>query len=77
MHDCLHEQFSLNTTPALCKNMCKNIQEHVANGKQNQESDVAKHLVRNPNHKINFDSTEIFGHSNNRRKLRIKETLLI
>ena len=53
------------------------IQKHVPNGKPNQESDVAKHLVCNPNHKINFDSPEILGHSNNRRKLRIKETLLI
>ena len=51
------------------------IQKHVPNGKPNKESDVAKHLVCNPNHKINFDSPEILGHSNNRRKLRIKETL--
>ena len=38
---------------------------------------LQKHLVYIPNHKINFDPPEIFGHSNNRRKLRIKETLLI
>ena len=59
------------------RNLATRIQEHVPNEKQNQESDVAKHLVSNPNHKINFDSPEILGHSNNRRKLRIKETLLI
>ena len=58
-------------------NLATRIQEHVRNGKQNQESDVAKHLVRNPNHKINFDSFEILGHSNNGRKLLIRETLLI
>ena len=59
------------------RNLATRIQEHVPNGKQNQGSDSAKHLVRNPNHKINFDSPEILGHSNNYRKLRIKETLLI
>ena len=57
------------------RNLATRIQEHVPNGKQNQESDVAKHLVGNPNHKINFDSPEILGHRNNRKKLRIKETL--
>ena len=56
------------------RNLATRIQEHVPNGKQNQESDVAKYLVGNPNHKINFDSPEILGHRNNRRKLRIKET---
>ena len=59
------------------RNLATRIQEHVPNGKQIQESDVAKHLLRNPNRKINFDSLEILGHSNSRRKLRIKETLLI
>ena len=58
-------------------NLATRIQEHVPSGKQNQQSAVAKHLVGNPNHKINFDSPEILGHSNNRRKLRIEETLLI
>ena len=37
------------------RNLATRIQEHVPNGKQNQESDVAKHLVRNPNHKLDFD----------------------
>ena len=41
------------------RNLATRIQEHVPNGKQNQESHVAKHLVGNPNHKINFDSPEI------------------
>ena len=59
------------------RNLVTRIQEYVPNKKLNQEPDVAKHLVRNPNHKINFDSPEILGHSNNPRKLRIKETLLI
>ena len=59
------------------RNLVTRIQEYVPNKKPNEEPDVAKHLVRNPNHKINFDSPEILGHSNNPRKLRIKETLLI
>ena len=59
------------------RNLTTRIQEHELHGKQNQESDIAKHLVRNPNHKINFDFPEILGHSNNRRKRRIKESLLI
>ena len=58
-------------------NLATRIQEYVPNRKQNQESDVVKHLVRNPNHRINLDSPKVLGHSNNRRKLRIKETLLI
>ena len=59
------------------RNLATRIQEHVHHGKQNQESDVARHLVRNPDHKINFDFPKILGHSNNRRKLQIKKTLLI
>ena len=59
------------------RNLATRIQEHVPNGKQNQESDVAKHFVRDPNHKINFDSPEILCHSNNCRKPRMKETLII
>ena len=57
------------------RNLVTGIQDHISNGKPNQELDVAKHLVRNPNHKINLDSAEILGRSDNRRKLRIKETL--
>ena len=59
------------------RNLVTGIQDHVLNGKPNLESDVAKHQVRNPNHQINFDSPKMLGHSNNRRKLRIKRTLLI
>ena len=58
-------------------NLVTRIQGHVPNGKPNQESDVAKHLVHNNNHKINFDSPEILGHSNNNRQPQIKETLLM
>ena len=59
------------------RNLVTPIQEPVLNGKSNQESDAAKHLMCNPNLKINFDSPEILSHSNSRRKLQIKETLLI
>ena len=59
------------------RNLITRIQDHVPNGKPNQKSDVAKHLVRSPNQKINFDPPEVLGHSNHRRKPLIKETMFI
>ena len=52
-------------------------QDHAPNEKLNQELDNANYLMLNSNHKINFDSPETIGHSNNSRKQRIKETLPI
>ena len=42
-----------------------------------QNTDVSKHLTDNPNHKIDFDKTEIIIQTNHWRKLLITETLLI
>ena len=43
----------------------------------NNETDVSQYLKNNPDHTMNFRSPEIPAHSNNIRKLHIKETLLI
>ena len=43
----------------------------------NNDTDVSQHLKNNPDHTTNFHSPEIQAHSNNIRKLRMKETLLI
>ena len=50
---------------------------HKPQNSTNNETDVSQHLKYNPDHTINFHSPEILAHSNNIRKLRIKETLLI
>ena len=42
-----------------------------------EDSEVCKHLLNNPNHEINFDSTKILDRSNHVTKLRMKETLHI
>ena len=42
-----------------------------------QDTDVSKHLTDNPDHKIDFDKTEIMAQTNHWRKLLITETLLI
>ena len=42
-----------------------------------EDSEVCKHLLNNPNHKINFDLPKILDRSNHVTKLRIKETLHI
>ena len=42
-----------------------------------QDTDVSKHLTDNPDHKIDFDKTEIMAQTNHLRKLLITETLLI
>ena len=42
-----------------------------------QDTDVSKHLTDNPDHKIDFDKTEIMAKTNHWQKLLITETLLI
>jgi len=42
-----------------------------------QETDVTRILQNHPDHRIDFDSTQILARSNNNKKLRIKKTLLI
>ena len=39
--------------------------------------DVPKHLIKNPDHLINFNNINVLADSDNWRKLLIKETLLI
>ena len=53
------------------------INDHMPKNSTNNETDVSQHLKNNPDHTMNFHSPEIVAHSNNIRKLRIKETLLI
>ena len=53
------------------------INDHMPKNSTNNETDVSQHLKNNPDHTMNFHYPEILGHSNNIRKLRIKETLLI
>ena len=42
-----------------------------------EDSEVCKHLLNNPNDKINFNSPKILDRSNHVTKLRIKDTLHI
>ena len=51
--------------------------DHMPKNSTKNETDVSQHLKNNPDHTMNFHSPEILAHSNNIRKLRIKETLLI
>jgi len=44
---------------------------------QSQETDVTRHLQNNPEHHIDFESSQILARRNNNRKLRINETSLI
>ena len=47
------------------------------NGLYKTDTDVSKHLIENLDHRIDFNNVNILAHSNNWRKLLIKETLLI
>ena len=58
------------------RNLVTRIEDHVPNGKSNQESDVVKHSVGNPNHKFNCGSPEMLGHCKCSGKLPIKESLI-
>ena len=59
------------------RNLKIRINDHMPKNSTNNETDVSQHLKNNPDHRMNFHSPEILAHSNNIRKLRIKETLLI
>ena len=59
------------------KNLKIRSNDHMPRNLTNNETDVSQHLKNNPDHTMNFHSPEILAHSNNIRKLRIKETLLI
>ena len=59
------------------RNLKIRINDHMPKNSTKNETDVSQHLKNNPDHTMNFHSPEILAHSNNIRKLRIKETLLI
>ena len=42
-----------------------------------QHTDISKHLIDNPDHKIDFNETEVMTQTNHWQKLLITETLLI
>ena len=59
------------------RNLITRLKNHDPNSPNRQDTDVSKHLTDNPDHKIDFDKTEIMAQTNHWRKLLITETLLI
>ena len=59
------------------RNVITRLKNHDPNSPNRQDTDVSKHLTDNPDHKIDFDKTEIMAQTNHWRKLLITETLLI
>ena len=59
------------------RNLINRFNKHNIDSPLWQETDVAKHQVDNPNHKINFNKCAILGISNHWRKYLIKESLYI
>ena len=55
------------------RNLIARLNEH----RTRQSSEVCGHLMKNPKHTVNFDSSIILNRSNYSTKLRIKETLHI
>ena len=72
--NCLYGQSYIGQTK---KNLKIRSNDHMPRNLTTNETDVSQHLKNNPDHTMNFHSPEILAHSNNIRKLRIKETLLI
>ena len=60
-----------------CRNLGARLDDHNPAANSNQQSDVAKHLLKNPTHFINFNEPEILCSAYNFKELLIKETLLI
>ena len=58
-------------------NLRARLDDHNPAANSNQQSDVAKHLLENPTHFINFNEPEILCSAYNFKELLIKETLLI
>ena len=58
------------------RNLQFRIKEHKP-GLFKNDTDVSEHLIENPDHRIDFNNVNSLAHSNNWRKLLIKETLLI
>ena len=59
------------------RNLRARSDDHNPAANSNQQSDVAKHLLENPTHFINFNEPEILCSAYNFKELLIKETLLI
>ena len=61
------------------RNLITRVKNHDPNSPNRQDTDVSKHLrlSLNPDHKIDFDKTDIMAQTNHWRKLLITETLLI
>ena len=59
------------------RNLITRIQEHNPDSPTGQQTDIAKHLLENPSHAVNFDQPEIIASAFNYRELLIKETLFI
>ena len=59
------------------RNLITRLKNHDPYSPNRQDTDVSKHLTDNPDHKIDFDKTEIMAQTNHWRKLLITETLLI
>ena len=59
------------------RNLITRLKNHDPNSPNRQDTDVYKHLTDNPDHKIDFDKTEIMAQTNHWRKLLITETLLV
>ena len=59
------------------RNLRARLDDHNPAANSNQQSNVAKHLLENPTHFINFNEPEILCSAYNFKELLIKETLLI
>ena len=59
------------------RNLITRLKNHGRTSPNRQDTDVSKRLSDNPDHKIDFDKTEITAQTNHCRKLLITETLLI
>ena len=59
------------------RNLINRLNNHNIDSPFRQETDLSKHQVDNPNHKIEFNNCTILGFSNQWRKRLIKESLYI
>ena len=82
----LHRSSVVYRTTCSCKSTCigqtsrnliAGLKNHDPTSPNRQDTDVSKHLTDNPDHKIDFDKTEVMTQTNHWRKLLITETLLI
>ena len=73
----LHESNDSVYIRQTCRNLRACLDDHNPAAYLNQQSDVAKHLLENPIHFINFNEPKILCSVYNFKELLIKETLLI